>query len=83
MLTAKDINNIVRWAVDTDGLKFGSEIYQKDREETERDDYVSGKFRDMQDRFIHWVANLDNQNKQRLADAINNNPTNEVEKYVN
>ena len=63
----KDINKMIRWAVDTDGIKFAKEIYQRD----EPDSYTRDKFRGMQDNFIHWVANLDNKNKQRLTDAIN------------
>ena len=62
-----DINRLVRWAVDTDGYKFAKEIYQRD----EPDEYTRGKFYDMQTKFIHWVANLDYKNRQRLADAIN------------
>ena len=63
----KDIERIIRWAVDTDGFKFAKEIYQRE----EPDSYTRDKFRGMQDNFIHWVANLDNKHKQRLADAIN------------
>ena len=73
MIKAKDIDNIVRWAVDTDGFKFSEDIYKRKNP----DEYTRGKFRDMQDRFIHWVANLDGEHKQKLADAINDNPTNE------
>ena len=62
-----DINRLVRWAVDTDGVKFAKDIYQRD----EPDEYTSGKFYDMQNRLINWVANLDDSNRQRLADAIN------------
>ena len=62
-----DINRLVRGAVDTDGVKFAKEIYQRD----EPDEYTRGKFYDMQTKFIHWVANLDYKNRQRLADAIN------------
>ena len=62
-----DINKTIRWAVDTDGVKFAKEIYQRD----EPDEYTRGKFYDMQTKFIHWVANLDYKNRQRLADAIN------------
>ena len=51
-----DINSMIRWAVDTDGIKFAKEIYQRD----EPNEYTIGKFRGMQDNFIHWVANLDN-----------------------
>ena len=63
----KDIERIIRWAVDTDGFKFAKEIYQRD----EPDEYTRGKFKDMQDRFINWIANLDDTHRQRLADAIN------------
>ena len=62
-----DINSMIRWAVDTDGIKFSKEIYQRE----EPDSYTRDKFRGMQDNFIHWIANLDSKHKQRLADAIN------------
>ena len=62
------IDKLVRWACDTDGIKFSKEIYQRE----EPDSYTRDKFRGMQDNFIHWVANLDSGNRQRLADAINN-----------
>ena len=62
-----DINSMIRWAVDTDGIKFAKEIYQRE----EPDSYTRDKFRGMQNNFINWVANLDNKHKQRLADAIN------------
>tara|TARA_R100001594_G_scaffold106919_1_gene141483 strand:- start:158 stop:373 length:216 start_codon:yes stop_codon:yes gene_type:complete len=62
------IDKLVRWACDTDGIKFSKEIYQRE----EPDSYTRDKFRGMQDNFIHWVANLDGGNRQRLADAINN-----------
>ena len=63
-----DINRLVRWAVDTDGVKFAKEIYQRD----EPDEYTRDKFRGMQTYLINWIANLDYKNRQRLADAINN-----------
>ena len=63
----KDIERIIRWAVDTDGYKFAKEIYQRD----EPDEYTRGKFKDMQDRFINWIANLDDGNRQNLQKAIN------------
>ena len=77
MIKAKDIDNMVRWAVDTGGFKFSEEMYNRKNP----DEYTNGKFRDMQDRFIHWVANLDDEHKQKLADSINNNPTNENDDY--
>ena len=63
----KDIERIIRWAVDTDGFKFAKEIYERD----EPDEYTRGKFKDMQDRFINWIANLDDGNRQNLQKAIN------------
>ena len=62
-----DINKTIRWAVDTDGVKFAKEIYQRD----EPDEYTRGKFYDMQTKLIHWIANLDGYNTERLASAIN------------
>ena len=67
-MTKEDIDKMVRWACDTDGIKFSKEIYQRE----EPDSYTRDKFRGMQDNFIHWVSNLDGGNRQRLADAINN-----------
>ena len=63
----KDIERIIRWAVDTDGFKFAKEIYERD----EPDEYTRGKFKDMQDRFINWIANLDDGKRQNLQRAIN------------
>ena len=67
-MTKEDIDKQVRWACDTDGIQFAEQIYQRD----DSDDYTIGKFKGMQTYFIHWVANLDYKNRQRLADAINN-----------
>ena len=63
----KDIERIIRWAVDTDGFKFAKEIYQRE----EPDEYTREKFKGMQTNLIHWIANLDGNNRQRLANAIN------------
>ena len=63
----KDIERIIRWAVDTDGVKFAKEIYNRN----EPDSYTRDKFRGMQTNFINWIANLDGNNRQRLVDAIN------------
>ena len=63
-----DIDKLVRWACDTDGIQFAKQIYQRN----ETDNYTIGKFKGMQTYFINWVANLDGHNRQRLADAINN-----------
>ena len=75
-MNKKDIDKMIRWACDTDGHQFAKDIYQR----AESDEYTIGKFKSMQSYFIHWVANLDGGNRQRLADAINNShPTIERE----
>ena len=66
-MNKKDINRLIRWAVDTDGFKFAKEIYQRE----EPDEYTREKFKGMQTNLIHWIANLDGNNRQRLANAIN------------
>ena len=67
-MSKEDLNRLIRWTVDTDGVKFAKEIYQRD----EPDEYTRDKFRGMQTYLINWIANLDYKNRQRLADAINN-----------
>jgi hypothetical protein len=67
-MTKEDIDKMVRWACDTNGIEFAKQIYQRDNS----DEYTIGKFKGMQSYFMHWVANLDYKNRQRLADAINN-----------
>ena len=63
----KDIERIIRWAVDTDGFKFAKEIYYRD----EPDEYTRDKFRGMQTNFINWIANLDDKHRAILVDVIN------------
>ena len=67
-MTTNDLNNLIRWCVDTDGEQFSIDIYDGD----EMNEYKTGKFRNMQDRTISWIASLDDINRQRLVDAINN-----------
>ena len=62
-----DLNRLIRWSVDTDGIKFAKEIYQRN----EPDEYTREKFKGMQTNLINWIANLDGNNRQRLANAIN------------
>ena len=64
----KDIDNLVRWAVDTDGLKFAKDMYRQDGV---IDDYTREKFRKMQTNFIGWIAELDSGNRDALKRAIN------------
>ena len=79
-MNKQDLDNLIRWAVDTDGIKFAKEIQGRRGEyddENSTDEYTTGKFIGMQKNLIHWIANLDGTNRQNLVDAINNNPTNE------
>ena len=66
-MTTKDLNNLIRWCVDTDGIQFAKDIYDGD----EINEYKQGKFRLMQERLIMWIASLDNENRQKLCNAIN------------
>jgi len=67
-MTTKDLNNLIRWCCDTDGQQFAKDIYHGD----EMNEYKTGKFRNMQDSTISWIASLDSGNRQMLVDAINN-----------
>ena len=67
LMTTKDLNNLIRWCCDTDGIQFAKDIYDGD----EQSEYKTGKFRDMQTRLIPWIASLDNENRERLVKAIN------------
>ena len=74
------INNIIRWAVDVEPVRFAEDAYGLTGTPYERlDDYIIGKYRQMHENFISWIAGLDGRNRKRLAEAINNNPTNEGE----
>jgi len=67
-MTTKDLNNLIRWCVDTDGEQFAKDIYTKSMFINE---YKQEKFRGMQTNTINWIASLDNENRQKLCDAIN------------
>ena len=66
-----DINNLKRWMCETDGYKFGKEIYGRDEATVDTDNYTIGKFHQMQNNFVNWVANLDQEHRLNLAVAIN------------
>tara|TARA_R100000664_G_C2640138_1_gene65530 strand:- start:73 stop:312 length:240 start_codon:yes stop_codon:yes gene_type:complete len=77
-MTSKDIDNLVRWSVDTDLEKFAKEAYGATGTAFIRsDDYLKGKFRDMQSNFIRWIAGLSENNRERLANNITKGETNE------
>ena len=77
-MNSHDIEKIVRWAVDSDLKKFAEDAYGVTGTAFDRsDDYLKGKFRDMQSNFIRWIAGLSENNRVRLANNITKGETNE------
>ena len=77
-MTSKDIDRLVRWSVDTDLMTFAEEAYGVTGTAFHKsDDYLKGKFRDMQSNFIRWIAGLSENNRVRLANNITKGETNE------
>ena len=71
--SVQDINNIVRWAVDSDLKKFGEDAYGVTGtafEIASNGDYLRDKFRQMQTNFIMWLGGLSGKNRERLARNI-------------
>ena len=66
-MTNKDLSNLIRWCCDTDGEQFAKDIYNGD----EMNEYKTGKFQMMYKDTIHWIASLDNENRELLVKAIN------------
>ena len=70
-MTSKDIDRLVRWSVDSNLKKFAEDSYGVTGSAyDEYEDYLRGKFRDMQTNFIRWIAGLDSRNRERLANNI-------------
>ena len=70
----KDIEKIIRWAVDTDLEKFAEDSYGVTGTAFERakeGEYLREKFNQMQTNFIMWIAGLSDGNRDRLKRAIN------------
>ena len=67
-MTTKDLNNLIRWCCDTNGEQFAKDIYAGDM----MNEYKTGKFMQMQDKTIYWIASLDYENRELLVKAINN-----------
>ena len=80
-MNSKDIEKIIRWAVDTDLQQFSEDAYGITGSAFDRmnqgDDYLVGKFKQMQSNFIMWIAGLDSRNRERLANNITKGETNE------
>ena len=72
--SVKDIDNIVRWAVDSDLETFAEDAYGLTGTAFEvagKGEYLREKFKQMQTNFIMWLAGLSEGNRDRLKRAIN------------
>ena len=72
--SVKDINNIVRWAVDTDLEKFAEDAYGVTGTAFDvayGGEYLRDKFKQMQSNFIMWLGGLSDNSRDRLKRAIN------------
>ena len=69
-----DLDKLVRWSVDSDLKKFAEDEYGVTGTAFDfangMDDYLRGKFRQMQTNFIMWLGGLDSKNRIRLARNI-------------
>ena len=78
-MNSYDIEKIVRWAVDSDLQQFSEDAYGITGSAFDRmnqgDDYLVGKFNQMQSNFIMWIAGLSDINRGRLNRAINKQKT--------
>ena len=66
-MTNKDLSNLIRWCCDTNGEQFAKDIYAGDM----MNEYKTGKFMQMQDKLMQWIASLDYENRELLVKAIN------------
>ena len=74
-MNSKDINQMVRWAIDTDLRKFGEDAYGVTGtafDVASEGDYLRDKFKQMHSNFIMWISGLDSRNRARLSENINN-----------
>ena len=71
-MNSKDIEKIVRWAVDSDMMTFAEDAYGVTGSAYDllKDEYLTGKFQQMQSNFIMWIAGLSENNRVRLARNI-------------
>ena len=77
-MNKRDIDKLVRWAVDSDLEKFGEDAYGVTGtafEIASNGDYLRDKFRQMQSNFIMWLGGLSGKNRGRLANNITFNET--------
>ena len=78
-MTSKDIDRLVRWSVDSDMMTFAEDAYGVTGSAYDllKDEYLTGKFQQMQSNFIMWIAGLSENNRDRLANNITKGETNE------
>ena len=77
-MTSKDIDRLVRWAVDSDINTFAEDAYGvTGTAYDEYQDYLRDKFKQMQSNFIMWIAGLSENNRDRLVNNITKGETNE------
>ena len=71
-MNSKDIEKIVRWAVDSDMMTFAEDAYGTTGSAYDmlKDGYLTEKFQQMQSIFIMWIAGLSENNRVRLANNI-------------
>ena len=77
-MNKRDLDKLVRWAIDSDLKKFGEDAYGVTGTAFEialGGDYLRGKFKQMQTNFIMWLGGLDSKNRVRLSRNITFNQT--------
>ena len=77
-MNKRDLDKLVRWAVDSDLEKFAEDAYGiTGTLFASQQDYLRDKFKQMQSNFIMWIAGLSEHNRDRLANNITKGETNE------
>ena len=69
-MNKRDLDKLVRWAVDSDLRKFSEDAYGVTGtafDVASDGDYLRDKFKQMQSNFIMWISGLDSRNKARLS----------------
>ena len=79
IMNKRDLDRLVRWAVDSDLEKFAEDAYGITGTlfASQESDYLRDKFKQMQSSFIMWLGGLDGKNRVRLARNITFNETEE------
>ena len=68
---AKDVlDALIQWYLETNGYEFASQIYNRSEDDFHNDNYVAGKFSQMQGKTMTWLSNLDYDHREKLAKAV-------------